>query len=144
MNEMLDRPADYRSESTAQRIRSAAEPVIRCLLFAGETRLTGPITGTSSFVEDFSGVGPCDQRGRTLREFDLTSRLFKYPCSYLIYSDAFDALPAPAQDYVYKRCWDILSGNDTSGDFTHLTAADREDILEILRDTKRGLPEYWN
>ena len=87
--------------------------------------------------------GPKDKQGRSLREFDLTRRIFKYPCSYLVYSKVFDGLPAEAKEYVYRRLWEVLSGQDTSKDFAHLSPEDRIAIREILRDTKPGLPGYW-
>ena len=64
---------------------------MKYLLFCGEAKLTDPVAGTSDFAEEFAARGPFDEKGRSLREFDLTTRLFKYPCSYLIYSKAFDA-----------------------------------------------------
>lgn len=69
--------------------------------------------------------------------------MFKYPCSYTIYSPAFDGLPAPVHDYVLHRLWEVLTGKDASPEFAHLSAADRRAILEILRDTKKGLPREW-
>ena len=69
--------------------------------------------------------------------------MFKYPCSYLIYSAAFDGLPAEVKDYVYRRLWEVLSGQDTGKDFAHLSAADRQAAREILLETKPGLPGYW-
>jgi hypothetical protein len=131
------------NESTRRRIANACEPLVKYLLFCEEAPLTGPVKGTSGFAEEFAGRGPKDGRGRSLREFDLTKRIFKYPCSYLIYSAAFDGLPAEAREFVYRRLWEVLGGKDTSKDFAHLTAADRTAIREILRDTKRGLPDYW-
>ena len=95
--------------------------------------------GSSGFAENFVLAGPRDKKGRSLRDFDLTSRLFKYPCSYLIYSRAFDELPPPMKSYVAMRLKDILEGG--GGDsFSHLSANDRQAILEILRDTK---PNLW-
>jgi hypothetical protein len=69
--------------------------------------------------------------------------MFKYPCSYLIYSAAFDGLPAEVKDYVSRRLWEVLSGKDTGKDFAHLSAADRLAIREILLETKANLPDYW-
>ena len=69
--------------------------------------------------------------------------MLKYPCSYLIYSEAFDGLSAESKEYVWQRLWDILSGKDPSDKFAHLAAADRQAIVEILRDTKSDLPDYW-
>lgn len=66
-----------------------------------------------------------------------------YPCSCLIYSEAFDGLPRESLEYVWQRLWDILSGNDHSGNFVHLSTTDRQAIIEILRETKPSLPEYW-
>ena len=87
--------------------------------------------------------GPRDSKGRSLRDFDLHTRIFRYPCSYLIYSDSFDALPDPAREYVYHRLLEILSGQDSNPDFARLTATDRQAILEILLDTKPNLPQEW-
>src|SRR5262249_15348619 len=143
INKALDRPAGYRSETTISRIKSAGEPLVKYMLFSDEARLTDRVRGTSDFAEMFSKRGPHDKRGRSLRDLDLEHRLFAYPCSYLIYSQAFDAMPAPVKEYVYRRLWEVLSGQDTSEDFRHLTAADRRAILEILRETKSNLPDSW-
>jgi hypothetical protein len=69
--------------------------------------------------------------------------MFQYPCSYLIYSEAFDNLPEQARERIYRRLWEVLTGRDTSSAYTHLSTEDRRAILEILTDTKSGLPEYW-
>src|SRR5207302_8884790 len=134
-------PADYRSESTPSRIKNAGEPLLKYLLFSGETGLTDRVRGTSGFAEEFCQRGPRDSRGRSLRDFDLQRRLFKYPCSYLIYSAAFDSLPGPVKDYVLHRLWEVLNGKDTSAEFAHLTTADRRAMLEILVTTKPNLPD---
>jgi hypothetical protein len=68
--------------------------------------------------------------------------MFRYPCSFLIYSEAFDALPNPALDYFYRRLWDVLTGKDKNDAFATLTRSDREAILSILRQTKADLPSY--
>lgn len=143
LNKALGRPADYRSESTTGRIKSAGEPLVKYLLFCGETKLTDPVKGTSAFAEEFARRGPRTRDGRSLRDLDLRTRLFKYPCSYLIYSGSFDALPPAVKDYVLRRLYDVLTGKETGDDFAGLSAADRKAILEILRETKPDLPRYW-
>ena len=117
-------------------IAELAEPLVEALFLAGEIDLTDRISGTSGFAAAFEARGPRDSNGRSLRELDLTTRLFKYPLSYAIYSHAFDALPAEAKDYVYARIREILAGDDESEASARLSAADRAAILEILRDTK--------
>jgi len=116
---------------------------VQYLLFSGETKLTGKLKGTSTFAAEFAGRGPRDAKGRSLRDFDLKTRLFKYPCSYLIYSEAFDALPMSVKDRVYRRLREILTGVGAEKEYAHLTAADRQTIREILVETKKGLPGYW-
>jgi hypothetical protein len=134
-------------EATRRQFERPAEQLLRYLLFANETPLTDLQAQTqlqaSPFAREFAARGPRDSKGRSLRDFDLGTRIFRYPCSYLIYSDAFDALPQPAKDYVYHRLLQILSGEDQSEDFARLTAQDRRAVLEILLETKPDLPEEW-
>ena len=61
----------------------------------------------------------------------------------MIYSDAFDALPDEVKSAVYARMWKILSGREKEKKYSKLTFADRKAIVEILRDTKRRLPDYF-
>lgn len=143
LNEAMDKPTGSELESTVRRIRSTGDRLVQALLFSGEASLTAPIKGTSGYAEQFASSGPRDKQGRSLRDLDMTTRMFKYPCSYLIYSKSFDELPSQSRDYVLQKLWDVLSGKETSKEFSHLLPADRRAILEILYDTKPGLPEYW-
>ena len=117
-------------------VKEAGERLLQSLLFAGAAPLTAPVQGTSKFAREFAAHGLRDSKGRSLRDFDLKTRLFRYPLSYLIYSKAFDELPPPAKDYVYRRLREVLSGQDKSPTFAHLSNADRAAILEILKETK--------
>jgi hypothetical protein len=126
---------------TKNKIKAAIEPLLHAMLFVGEARITSRVTGTTSFAADFAKRGPHDNRGRSLRDFDLTERLFRYPLSYLIYSEAFDALPGPARDQFYSRLREVLTGAEESKDFAHLSTADRQAILEILNATKPDFRE---
>ncbi|TWU21775.1 hypothetical protein [Bythopirellula polymerisocia] len=143
MNEALDRPLNYQSESTERRISAAVDELVQCLLFADEFPLEDPVQGSSTFAEEFAARGTPGSRGRSLRELDLSQRLMKYPCSYLIYSDSFEKLPPATKALVYQRLFDVLTGADTSGTYSHLTPHDQQAILDILRDTKSDLPHYW-
>jgi hypothetical protein len=124
-------------------LERAASELTDYLLFADETPLPAAISGTSGFAEQFAAAGPSDRRGRSLRQLDLRTRLLRYPCSYMIYSAAFEALPPPARDAIYQRMWRILSGKDAAPKYARLPPADRRAIVEILRDTKPDLPEYF-
>ena len=127
----------------AARVREAATDVVDYLLFIDEPPLTAPVRGSSAFAEAFAAVGPRDAQGRSLRQFDLTRRMMRYPCSYLIYSAQFDALPTLARDAIYARLWHVLSGEEKGARYRRLTAADRQAILDILRATKDDLPDYF-
>lgn len=143
MNKALGQPPDEPSESARSRIHGVGDAVVEYLLFAGEARLTDRIAGTSTFAADFAARGPRDSKGRSLRDLDLETRLFRYPCSYLIYSRAFDSLTAEVKDYIYQRLWDILNGRAAGKDGPRVSPEDGRAIVEILRETKRGLPDYW-
>lgn len=134
-NRILERPEGFVSDVSRRRVESAGEQLVQALLFAGEYKLKSPITGTSDFAAEFQSQGPRDHLGRSLREFDLQTRLFKYPCSYLIYSDSFASLPFAVRQHVLQRLAEVLSGKDQSDDFTHLSPTDRRAIREILSDT---------
>jgi hypothetical protein len=142
-NRAAGTPAETLSEAARAQFEAPAEQLVRYLLFTNESALQSPIAGNTTFTEDFAARGPYDAHGRSLRQFDLKTRIFKYPCSYLIYSEDFDAIPEPAKTYVYRRLFEVLSGRDTSSDFSRLSASDRRAILEILIDTKPNLPAEW-
>jgi hypothetical protein len=108
MNRELKEPPDHVWDSTKSRIKSAGEPLVEYLLFSGEAELTAPVRGNSGFAEEFAQRGPRDRQGRSLRDLDLTTRLFKYPCSYLIYSPSFTALPQEVKIYVLPRMQKVL------------------------------------
>jgi hypothetical protein len=119
-------------------IKDAGEPIVRTMMFVDEARLTEPVRGTSKFAEEFMQRGPRDNKGRSLRDLDLQRRLLRYPLSYLIYSKSFDGMPDDLKNYVYRRFREILTGEDKSPDFQHVSQDDRTAILEILRETKPG------
>lgn len=135
LNKGLGEPPDHRWPSTTARIKSACEPLLEYMLFSGETPLKDPITPSSQFARTFPAKGPFDTKGRSLRQLNLKTRLFEYPCSYLIHTDSFRQLPDEALRYIAARLNEILDGKDTSDKFEHLSEADRTAIREILTDT---------
>src|SRR5947208_14406266 len=109
------------------------------MLLRNEAPLNGAVEGTSGFAEEFERCGPRDAQGRSLRKLDLQTRLLRYPCSFLIYSSAFDALPQEMKAYLWRRLEQILTGQDRSGAYAAMAVQDRQHVLEILRETK---PEF--
>ncbi len=108
-------------------VERLAEPLVQALLFADQAKLAGPVAGASSFADEFVAKGPSDEKGRSLRQFDLRERLFRYPLSYLIYSESFGALPGLTRKYVARRLREELAGS---------TDLDRRTALEILEATR--------
>lgn len=124
----------------AAAVRDAAVELVDYLLFVDEAPLPVPVTGSSDFARRFGELGPRDSKGRSLRQLDLKTRLLRYPCSYLVYSTAFDRLPASAKSAVYDRLWAILSGAERGDPYGRLSRDDRVAIVEILRETLTDLP----
>jgi hypothetical protein len=120
-------------------LKAMLEPLVRTMLFTNAATVTDKITSTSGFDRWFEAQGPRDPKGRSLRELDLRNRVFKYPVSYLIYSEGFVGLPECDKEYIYTRLAEVLSGRDQSTTFSHLSASERQDLLEILTSTK---PEF--
>lgn len=125
------------------RMREAADDLVDYLLFIDEAPFAGGVRGSSGYAEKFSAQGPRDSKGRSLRQLDLDRRLMRFPCSYMIYTPAFDALPPDARNTVYQRMWQVLSGRDTNKRYAKLSRPDRQAVVEILRETKKDLPGYF-
>ncbi len=143
LNKSLNEKPGTVFDSTNRRLDNLAEELLKYMLMSEEAKLTEAVAGSSTFAEEFSQRGPFDKQGRSLRQLDLKTKLFKYPCSYLIYSEAFNALPPAIYDRIMNRLLRILDGKDPLPAFAHLTAEDRRAIKEILQETKPVLPASW-
>ncbi len=131
------------SESLQKEVDRQASILTRHLLYTNEAKLDAPISGTSNFTVFFAAQGTKDEQGRSLREFDGTERLFKYSCSYLIYSPGFHMLPAVVKNTVYQRMHTVLCTAELDEEFPHLAEDDKLAIYEILKSTLPDLPENW-
>ncbi|MEO2195875.1 MAG: hypothetical protein ABGY72_07265 [bacterium] len=124
-------------------LAAEVDHLVSYMLFVGEATLESTVKGVSTFSDTFPTRGPFDRQGRSFRAFDLQTRLFQYPLSYMIYSARFDGLPRAARDRIYRRLYAVLTGRVTDGGYAELDPARRRDLLEILIDTKPGLPDYF-
>ncbi len=122
-------------EHRLQRRSNVEEELLRYLLFIDEAPLPAPVEGTSGFAQEFTALGPADSQGRSLRDFDLQTRLFRYRLSYLIYSQAFRGLPEAVQTRLSRRLRDILTQQNCDPPFDQLPFVERSVIWEILRET---------
>ncbi|MEI6534797.1 MAG: hypothetical protein WCN98_05610, partial [Verrucomicrobiaceae bacterium] len=125
-------------------IRSQAGRIVKHLLYFEEYALRdGGIEGGAAFQDAFRKDRHETADGRSLKDFQLLNRLFKYRCSYMIYSKAFDAMPRQLKDEVYAQLFAVLNGQDHSKDFAYLSTSERQHIKEILLETKKDMPEEW-
>jgi hypothetical protein len=132
--------SDGRAVASDATLRGLIHELADYMLFVGEAPLPLTLTPRTGYAERLQSTIPKDHLGRSLGQLNVETRLLRYPCSYMIYSDAFDGLPPAVKTAVYRRMLDILSGNDTRAAYTRLKADDRRAILEILRDTKTDFP----
>jgi hypothetical protein len=134
------RPANGARRPSEAELAASIEELVSYLVGANEVALPDPVKGVSTFSRTFPQRGPRDSRGRSLRDFDLRSQLFRYPLSYTVYSRAFDALEPQTKARVYRRLYEVLSGADRSGAFARIPAGRGREALEILRATKADFP----
>jgi hypothetical protein len=116
-------------------LAAALEPLAVAMTFQDERRLLGSVHGNAGFEAEFEAQGPADECGRSLRDFELVSRTFKYPLSFLVYTPAFQSLPPLAKRYLYERFLATLGSASGSAAFDR----DRTAALQILAAT---LPEF--
>ncbi|HEY7173214.1 MAG TPA: hypothetical protein VH417_20320 [Vicinamibacterales bacterium] len=132
--------AEQRLDPAAGPMKEAIGELVDYALFTDEQPLTAPVRGTAGFAQKFEALGPSDRAGRSLRQLDLDRRLFRYPCSYMIYSPAFRALPAIVRQAIYQRIGQILSGADPAPKYAKLSDADRRAVQDILHETLADWP----
>lgn len=134
---------DFHSDLSKRLVARAGDELLKYMLFSGELRLSSPVRGTSGFTAEFSGKGPRDRKGRSLYQLDLLTRLFKYPLSYMIYTESFRKLPPRVLAHVTRRLREVLMAKSADDEFSHLGLESRRAILEILKDTWPGLAGKW-
>jgi hypothetical protein len=128
--------APGRLDPQAAGMRARVEELADYLLFVGEAPLALTVTPRPGLAEYLAARTPHDRKGRSLGQFDLEQRLMRYPCSYMIYSPAFDGLPPAIKQAVYRRMHSILTGTVRDSRYAHLSPVSRDAVLDILRDTK--------
>ncbi|MDB5440427.1 MAG: hypothetical protein JWM33_2854 [Caulobacteraceae bacterium] len=124
-------------------VDATVEQLVSEMTYAQAAPLPSPVKGSSRFAQDFTASGLRDPKGRSLKEFDLKTRVFRYPLSFMVYTPVFDSLPADIKAKVWRRLYDVLSGADRTGDYKSIDAQDGEAAIAILAATKTGLPDYW-
>ena len=141
----LGEPVLEEPVNTARRmIDHSAQDVVDGLLFKDEAALpSGGIEGGSGFQEQFEKAAPRTADGRSLKDLQLLNRLFKYRCSYMVYSLSFANLVPQLKTTVLANLWAALQGNDPQKRYSYLSASERKNIARILVETLPGAPVEW-
>ena len=121
-------------------VHHLVDELVDYFLFVHEAPPSVPLIARKDFAARLEQRTPKDRRGRSFGQLSLVDRLLRYPCSYMVYSDAFEALPAEVKRAIYRRMRDTLSSTDAPGTLARLGDDDRRAILEILQDTKPDFP----
>lgn len=130
---------------TARRIIDhCAADVVDALLFKDEALLPqGGIEGDPAFQEAFAKNAPQTKDGRSLKDFQLLTRLFKYRCSYMVYSLTFKHLMPQLKETVLAELWKALEDKDPAGRYAYLGGSERKNIKHILAETLEDAPASW-
>lgn len=140
--------AKFRAAAGAAPVSVSAQPPVARLIdeladYLVFVDAAAPPAGAAprrEFARWLAAAGPHDRRGRSLRELDLPRRLFRYSCSYMVYSPAFGQLPDEIRTAVWTRISDVLAGRDRRAKYQHIGKAERGATREILRATIPDLP----
>lgn len=132
----LEEPFDPSKNETIQRvIQSNTGRIVEHLLYCDEISLTEPIKGSDLFIQQFRANRKPDSLGRSLKDFDLNTRMFKYRCSYMVYSRAFELMPDMLKVAVSEKLRAVLLGQDNDSAYDHLTRDEKQAIYTILTQT---------
>jgi hypothetical protein len=129
------------TSAQAAELDEQARIVTRYLLFSDEAPLPpSGVEGDEAYKMDFLRTRRATADGISLKDFDLKTRLFKYRCSYMIYSTVFSGLPTPMKDRIYRQLAAALSSTKPEKEYDYLPRTEKEAIRRILRATLTDFP----
>ncbi len=135
---------DRLTDAQATTLQAQIQEIVRYLLFANEAALpAGGVAGDADYKADFLRHRRIAADGRSLKDFDLEQRLFRYRCSYMIYSAIFQGMPVALKERIYRRLGDALDAKASNPDFAYLSTGERSTIRAILKATLTDLPQGW-
>ncbi len=145
MKKAFGEPIDSPLSETNQNILDHhSDDILEQMLFANELDLPEQgIEGSLEFQSAFQENRKKDNEGRSLKDLRLYERLFKYRCSYLIYSEAFTSLPEEIKSIIYRKLHSILTNPQSHPEYLYLGSSERKRIYQILSGTITDLPDYW-
>lgn len=122
---------------------AAAAEIVDRLLFRRAAPLPAGVQQNAAFVKAFQAGAPRSAAGDTLKDLQLDGRLFRNRCSYLIYSEAFSALPAKLKSEIYALLFEALRSPDPAHRYAYLEPAEKQRILAILQETHTEARQHF-
>ncbi|OYW12871.1 MAG: hypothetical protein B7Z55_17815, partial [Planctomycetales bacterium 12-60-4] len=117
------------------------DDLVTALLMLDEAPLQGPVAGIGRFAEVYRDQGPIDSAGRSLRDLDLNTRVYRWGVSPLVYTPTFEQLPKPVRNEIQKQMTVLLDGTQPWPETAApRSAEDRQVALAILRETIADWP----
>ena len=132
----LDANGDPDSGSSGRVADSMAERIVDCIFFKDETDIGENTEGSEEFQKSFETRFPRTKDGQSLADFKLYGRIFKHPCSFMVYSQTFQNLPSRVKQAVLTQMRKALAGNDPR--ITWLKSSECTKIEAILVETLPG------
>lgn len=136
LGQAIDVTGDPDAGSAGRVADFAADKIVDCLFFKNEADPGEDLAGSVEFQRVFEARFPRTADGRSLGDFQLYQHLFKYRCSYMVYSKAFSELPPRVMRAVLERMKRVLAGEDAHVDW--LSSSERRKIAAILTETLPG------
>jgi hypothetical protein len=125
--------------SQKEELDQQARKIVRYVLFADEVSLpTGGIAGDNEYREEFLRNRRTTKEGISLKDFELKTRLFKYRCSYMVYSPLFEGMPGPLKERVEHFLKQALDSTNPNPDYQYLPQEEKSAIRSILKTTLKG------
>jgi hypothetical protein len=130
-------------ESVQSVMTNTVQDVVDHLLFLGAAPLPDGVVGHEAFRLALAAGAPRSAEGHTLKDLHLQGRLFRFRCSYLIYSTAFRGLPDTLKLRVLDRLRTELQSTDPNGRYAYIPGEERQQIFSLLRQTHPDARERW-
>jgi hypothetical protein len=119
-------------------VEEDARELVRYLLFADEVALpSAGLPGDESFRTDFAKARVAVE-GRSLKDFDLKTRMFRYRCSFLVHTPQFAGLDPEVRGRVLRGLESALASGGTNPEFRYLGEDEKAVIRSILRAKVAG------
>jgi hypothetical protein len=141
LTELVYRWRGARVRGAEAGLQEKIDEFVRYTLFADEVPLPkGGFPGDPDYRRDFAAAGRTDSQGRSWREFDLKTRMFRYRCSYMLDTALFRGIPVPLQERIFGRMRQALDPAKPDPRYAYLPVAEKTAIVEILRGTMFARP----